>query len=347
VFDDPELEAFMRAQADAILADLGYEPLREIPWSDPLPTQERFRDVELESDISRLRNNQADLLARLRGLAPETDSFSLPVSGDFTALTFNEVLVDAQRFLLQGADRIATAAQRYRNIANETPSTGSRLAPEDLAYAQHELTRRKELGEHLLAYCRDPAGTSLPPRKPSGEVISPVLAGGLAQKYAMDALELHQRLNHLEPTLTFVNQVEDDFNRFAGTMGAHGSEYLKALAAKLEDVRKKGMRWRRAAVTTLSVFLLLAGVFVDKALSQTFGDLLWLSIAAVAVMWIYDRAISTIVEKETRKQRLRIVMDAIDSVADWLIFLREQQEQLNVLRTSTDRPIVQLADDWC
>lgn len=127
----------------------------------------------------------------------------------------------------------------------------------------------------------------------------------------------------------------------------HGSEYLKALAAKLEHVRKKGIRWRRAAVTTLSVFLLLAGVFVDKALSQTFGDLLWLSIAAVAVMWIYDRAISTLVEKETRKQRLRIVMDAIDSVTGWLILLRRQQELLNALRTSTDRPIVQLADDWC
>jgi hypothetical protein len=201
VFDDPEVEASIRALADATLADLGHEPLREIPWSDPLPTQEPFRDVELESDISRLRNKQADLLARLRGLEPETDSFSLPVSGDSTALTFNEVLVDAQRFLLQGADRIATAAERYRNIANETPSTGSRLAPEDLAYAQHELTRRKELAEQLLAYCRDPAGTSLPPRKPSGEVISPISAGTLAQKYATDAFELQQRLDHLEPTL--------------------------------------------------------------------------------------------------------------------------------------------------
>ena len=271
----------------------------------------------------------------------------MPVSGDSTALTFNEVLVDAQRFLLQGADRIATAAQRYRSIADETPSTGSRLAPEDLAYVQHELTRRKELAEQLQAYCDDPAGTSLPPRKPSGEVISPILANGLAWRYALDSLELDQRLNNLEPTLTFVNQLEDTFNRFAGTMGVHGSEYLKALAAKLEHVRKKGIRWRRAAVTTLSVFLLLAGVFVDKALSQTFGDLLWLSIAAVAVMWIYDRAISTLVEKETRKQRLRIVMDAIDSVTGWLILLRRQQELLNALRTSTDRPIVQLADDWC
>jgi len=347
VLNDPELEAFMRAQAVEILADLGYEPLREIPWSDPLPTQEPFRDVELESDISRLRNNQADLVARLRGLAPETVSFSLPVSGDSTALTFNEVLVDAQRFLLQGADRIATAAQRYRNIANETPSTGSRLAPEDLTYAQHELTRRKELAEQILAYCRDPAGTSLPPRKPSGEVISPILAGGLAERYAMDFLVLQQRLNNLEPTLTFLNEIEDDINRLVGIMGAHGSEYLKALAAKLEDVRKKGIRWRRAAVTTLSVFLLLVGVFADKALSQTFGDLLWLSIAAVAVMWICDRAVSTLVERETRKQRLRIVMDAIDKVTHWLIFLREQQERLNVIRMSTNRPIVQLADDWC
>jgi hypothetical protein len=347
VLNDPELEAFMRAQGVEILADLGYEPLREIPWSDPLPTQEPFRDVELESDISRLRNNQADLVARLRGLAPETDSFSLPVSDDSTALTFNEVLVDAQRFLLQGADRIATAAQRYRNIANETPSTGSRLAPEDLAYARHELTRRKELAEQILAYRRDPAGTSLPPRKPSGEVISPVLAGGLAERYAMDFFVLQQRLNRIEPTLTFLNEIEDYINRLVGIMGAHGSEYLKALAAKLEDVRKKGIRWRRAAVTTLSVFLLVAGVFVDKALSQTFGDLLWLSIAAVAVMWICDRAVSTLVERETRKQRLRIVMDAIDKVTYWLIFLREQQERLNVIRMSTNRPIVQLADDWC
>jgi hypothetical protein len=344
--DDPQFEAFA-AHPDAILADLGYEPLREIPWSDPPSPQQPFRDVELESDISRLRNTQADLVARLWGLAPETDSFSLPVSGDSTALTFNEVLVDAQRFLLQGADRIATAAQRYRKIVNETPSTGSRLAPEDLAYAQHELTRRRELAEQLLAYCRDPARTSVPPRKPSGEVISPVLAGGLAEKYAVDALELHHRLNHFEPTLALVNQVADNFNFFAGTIGAVGSEYLKALAAKLEDVRKRGMRWRRAAVTAASVFLLLAGVLVDKSLSQAFGDLLWLSIAAVAVMWIYDKAISTIVEKQTRKQRLDIVMDAIDSVAGWLIFLRRQQAQLNVLRTSTDRPIVQLADDWC
>ena len=347
MFDDPEFEAFARAQADAILADLGYEPLREIPWSDPLPTQEPFRDVELESDISRLRNNQADLVARLRGLAPETDSFSLPVSGDSTALTFNEVLVDAQRFLLQGVDRIATAAQRYRNIANETPSTGSRLEPEDLAYAQHELTRRRELAEQILAYCDDPAGTSLPPRKPSGEVISPILAGGLAQKYATDVLVLNQRLNHSEPTLTLVNQVEDSFNLIAGIIGVYGSEYLKALAAKLEDARKKGMRWRRAAVTTLSMFLLLAGFFVDKSVSQTRGDWLWLSIAAAAVMWIYDRAISTIVEKETRKRRLSIVTDAIDSVTGSLILLREQQALLNVLCTSTDRPIVQLADDWC
>jgi hypothetical protein len=85
----------------------------------------------------------------------------------------------------------------------------------------------------------------------------------------------------------------------------------------------------------------------DKAFSQTFGDLLWFSIATAAVMWIYDRAISTIVDKETRKQRLRIVMEAIESVAGWLIFLREQQAQLNALRTSTDRPAVQLTDDWC
>jgi len=56
VFDDPELEASLRAQGYEILADLGYEPLREIPWSDPLPTQEPFQDVKLESDISRLRN---------------------------------------------------------------------------------------------------------------------------------------------------------------------------------------------------------------------------------------------------------------------------------------------------
>ena len=347
MFDDPEFEVFARAQADTILADLGYEPLREIPWSDPSPTQEPFRDVELESDISRLRNNQADLITRLRGLAPETDSFSLPVSGDSTALTFNEVLVDAQRFLLQGVDRIATAAQRYRNVANETPSTGSRLAPEDLAYAQYELTRRKELAEQILAYCDDPAGTSLPPRKPSGEVISPILADSLAQKYARDARVLLQRLNDLEPTLTFVNQIEGNFNRFAGTMGAYGVEYLKALAAKLENVRKMGIRWRRAAVTTLSVFLLLAGILVDKFVSQVFGDWLWLSIAAAGVMWIYDRVISTLVEKETRKQQLRIVMDAIDSVAGWLIFLREQQALLNMLRTSTNRPIVQLTDDWC
>jgi hypothetical protein len=178
-------------------------------------------------------------------------------------------------------------------------------------------------------------------------VISPVLAGGLAQKYATDALELHQRLNRIEPTLTFVNQVGDNFKLFAGTIGAVGSEYLKALAAKLEDVRKKGIRWRRAAVTTLSVFLLLVGVLVDKSVSQVFGDWLWLSIAAAAVVWIYDRAISTIVEKQTRKERLHIVMDAIDSVTDSLIFLREQQALLNVIRTSTDRPVVQLADDWC
>ena len=237
------------------------------------------------------------------------------MSGDSTALTFNEVLVDVQRFLLQGVDRIATAAQRYRNIVNETPSTGSLLAPEDLAYAQHELTRRTELGEQLLAYCRDPAGTPLPPRKPSGEVVSPILAGGLAQKYAMDALELQQRLNHMEPILTILNEVEDNFNRFAGTVGAYGSEYLKALAAKLEGVRKKGLRRRRAAVTTLSAFLLLAGVLVDKSVSQAFGDWLWLSIAAAGVMWIYDRVISSIVEKQTRRQRLDIVMGAIDSVA--------------------------------
>ena len=251
MIDDPEFEAFARAQAEVILADLGYEPLRDIPWSDPSPTPQPFRDVELESDKSRLQNNQADLVARLRGLAPETDSFSLPVSGDSTALTFNEVLVDAQRFLLQGADRIATAAQRYRNIVNEIPSTGSRLTPEDLAYARHELTRRTELGKQILAYCDDPAGTSLPPRKPSGEVISPILASGLAEKYAMDALVLRERLNNLEPTLTFLNEVEDTFNRFTGTIGAVGSEYLKALAAKLEDVRKKGMRWRRAALRVL------------------------------------------------------------------------------------------------
>ena len=56
MFDDPELEASLRAQGYEILADLGYEPLREIPWSDPLPTQEPFQDVKLESDISRLRN---------------------------------------------------------------------------------------------------------------------------------------------------------------------------------------------------------------------------------------------------------------------------------------------------
>ena len=124
-------------------------------------------------------------------------------------------------------------------------------------------------------------------------------------QYVTDALVLHQRLNHIEPTLTFVNQVEDDFNRIAGTIGAYGSEYLKALAAKLEDVRKKGMRWRRAAVTTLSVFLLLVGVFVDKSVSQVFGDWLWLSIAAAAVIWICDRAVSTMVEKQTRKERLR------------------------------------------
>jgi hypothetical protein len=347
VFDDPELEASMPAQADAMLADLGYEPLREIPWSDPLPPQELFRDAELESDISRLRNNQADLLARLRGLAPETDSFSLPVSGDSTALTFNEVLVDAQRFLLQGADRIAAAAQRYRDIANQAPSTGSRLTPEDLAYAQHELTKRKELEEQLLAYCGDPAGTSLPPRRSSGEVIDPILAGALAHKYTMDVLVLQQRLNHFEPTLAILNQLDDYINRSAGTMGALVSEYLKAIASKLEHVRKRGIKWRRAAVTTLSVFLLLAGVFADKALSQTFGDWLWLSIAAAVTMWTYDRAISAIVEKATRKQRLRIIMDAIDSVADWLIFLRKQQALLNMLRTSTDRPIVQLADDWC
>jgi len=347
VFDDPEFEAFARAQADAILADLGYEPLREISWSDPLPPQEPFRDVELESDISRLRNNQADLVARLRGLAPETDSFSLPVSGDSTALTFNEVLVDAQRFLLQGADRIATAAQRYQNIVDETPSTGSLLAPEDLAYAQHELTRRKELAEQILAYCRDPAGTSLPPRKPSGEVISPFLARVLADKYAMDALVLNQRLNSSEPILAIVNKVEDNVNRIAGIMGAHGSEYLRTLAAKLEGARKKGMRRRRGLVTMFSVFLLLAGVFVDKSVSQVFGDWLWLSIAAAAVMWIYDRAISTIVEKETRKWRLDIVMDAIDWVAGSLISLRELQAKLNEIRTSTGRRIVQLADDWC
>ena len=182
MIDDPEFEAFARAQAEAILADLGYEPLREIPWSDPTPTPQPFQDVELESDISQLHNNQADLVTRLKGLAPETDSFSLPVSGDSTALTFNEVLVDAQRFLLQGVDRIATAAQRYRNIVNETPSTGSRLTPEDLAYAQHELTRRTELAKQILAYCSDPDGTSLPPRKPSGEVIDPVSAGALAQQ---------------------------------------------------------------------------------------------------------------------------------------------------------------------
>ncbi len=287
MIDDPEFEAFARA-ADAILADLGYEPLRGIPWGDPTPTQQPFRDIELESDRSRLRNIQDDLVERLRGLAPETDSFSLPVSGDSTALTFNEVLVDAQRFLLQGTDRIATAVQRYRNIVNETPSTGSRLTPEDLAYARHELTRRTELGKQLLAYCDDPPGTSLPPRKPSGEVISPISAGTLAHKYAMDALELDQRVNYIEPTLTLVNQVGDNFNLVVGTIGAVGSEYLKALAAKLEDVRKKGLRWRRVAVTMLSVFLLVIGVFVDKSVSQVFGDWLWLSIVAAALIWICE-----------------------------------------------------------
>ena len=34
-------------------------------------------------------------------------------------------------------------------------------------------------------------------------------------------------------------------------------------------------------------------------------------------------------------------MDAIDSVADWLVFLRQQQAELNVFRSSVDKPGVQ------
>ncbi len=174
-------------------------------------------------------------------------------------------------------------------------------------------------------------------------MISPVLAGGLAQKYAVDALELKTRLR-AEESMSHARRAGDDINRLAGLVGSSGSEFLRVVAARLERARRRGVRWRTNAVLVLSLALVAFGAFLDKFLNQIFGDLLWLSLVTAAVFWTYDRVFSTFVQRQTRKWRLQVIMDAIDKVADWLVFLREQQAELNMLRWSVGKTPVQLVD---
>jgi hypothetical protein len=140
--------------------------------------------------------------------------------------------------------------------------------------------------------------------------------------------------------------VGDHVNKIAGIVGGSGSEFLRTLAVKLEKARRRGLRWRSTAVTVLSLALLGGGVFLDSFLNQTLGDLLWLSIAAATIVWLYERIFTNLVERQTRKWRLQIIMDAIDSVTDWLVFIRQDQAELNVLRSSVGKSNVQLVDSW-
>lgn len=110
----------------------------------------------------------------------------------------------------------------------------------------------------------------------------------------------------------------------------------------LERARLAGLRWKRTAITGLSLVLMVGGVLLDMSLNMIFGALFPLSLAAAATMWIGDRYITDAIEHQTQKWRLQIIMDAIDSVAGWLVFLREQQTLLNTLRVSVDKPAVQL-----
>ena len=86
-------------------------------------------------------------------------------------------------------------------------------------------------------------------------------------------------------------------------------------------------------------------VFAALVLTM-FGDVLLLSLAAAALFWTYDRLFSTFVEGQVRKWRLEVITEAVDSMTGWLVFLRERENELNLLRAPVGKPAVKLADNW-
>lgn len=265
---------------DAALEALGYVPMRPIRWQVPEPVFTAYEDQGLEKDISKLVRSKDSLLTRLHGLSPDTDSFSLPVAGDLTALSFNEVLVECQRFVASGVARLSVAVERYQILVQESPSKTDGPTREDIEYANIEFEERRRLAAYWIEYARDPEATTPLPRNPNGEVVSPIIAGGLAQRYLVDALNLKTHLEHIEPAIALIQSISDFMNFLSGTIGATGAAYLKGLAEKLERARHKGIRRRRIGVTCLSFLLLLGGVSLDKSLAGFFGDWLVLSMSA-------------------------------------------------------------------
>lgn len=345
--NDPKFQQYVETAAAEILAQLGYEPLRDLPWRPVTPPAAPFVDSELESDLRLIRAHADRITSQLQDLNPATDRFSLVLEGDPEALHYHATLAEAQQLLQAGASRIAAAGAKYDSLAAETVSDVERLTQDDVAYIHREFDRRSRLAEELIAYCSDPDAAASPPRDIDGKVVSPVVAEGLVQRYVVDAMCLKSRLE-TESDLDYLDQLARDLSQILGWVGSNGMAYIKAVSKKLEKSRRGSIRWRRAGMAALSLLLVVAGVWLDRFFTSddVLGNLIWVSIGAGLVVWFVDKASADYLDLRLHKRQLQIISSAVNQVATWLTFLRAQQAHLNSFLVSVDKVPVQFATEW-
>ena len=275
----PEQQAWIRAQRDKLLEELGYSPLREPPLPELSGKPYAFADELVNSDIKQIELMYSVAARMVRDISPDEDLYELGLRevGESASSAASRLAV-AQKLIQRGTVVVDYARRALHELDQESHNIAT-LDDEWRAYIAAEEPRRERMYQELRAFEKGEP-EAVVPLLPSGEPLRPMQAGTLAHAYAMDVIALRQTLR-LDYYAQILDVAQNGLDDLARTINDAGAYVLGEVIRRMRRGRAWALWVRRTIVTLASLSLVWVGVQLEESASQELGQ----SIVVLACCW--------------------------------------------------------------